>query len=164
MISVLFLCTGNSARSILAEAILNRSSDRRFRAHSAGSFPKREVHPAALKLLKSRGYTVDQLRSKSWDEFTGHNAPDIDIVLTVCDNAASEVCPMWPGRPVTAHWGVPAPALATGPDSEIAEAFSKTYGLLKARIAALTDLPVETMAADLLQKNLNQIKQTHFSD
>ena len=112
--NVLFLCTGNSARSVIAEAILNKLGAGKFRAHSAGSHPKGRVHPETLQLLQSLGYDIAALRSKSWDEFTGSGAPHIDFVFTVCDNAAAEACPYWPGQPMTAHWGVPDPVAATG--------------------------------------------------
>src|SRR5262249_35430759 len=118
--SVLFLCTGNSARSIIAEAILNKVGAGKFRAYSAGSHPKGRVHPETLGLLQSLGYDIAELRSKSWDEFTGPNAPQIDFVFTVCDHAAAEACPYWSGQPMTAHWGVPDPVAATGTPAEIA--------------------------------------------
>src|SRR5215831_17763805 len=132
--NVLFLCTGNSARSIIAEAILNKVGAGKFNAYSAGSHPKGCVHPETLRLLQRLGYDVGGFRSKSWDEFTGHNAPRIDFVFTVCDNAAAEACPHWPGRPMTAHWGIPDPVAATGTPAEIALAFKDTYRMLNRRI------------------------------
>src|SRR5262245_45989346 len=125
--NVLFLCTGNSARSIIAEAILNKSGAGRFRAYSAGSQPKGKVHPETLQLLQDLGYDVSGLRSKSWTEFATPGAPALDFVFTVCDNAAGEACPVWPGQPMTAHWGVPDPAEATGSTAEIACAFNEAH-------------------------------------
>ena len=133
--NVLFLCTGNSARSILAEALLNREGGGRFRAFSAGSRPKGEVHPMALELLRDRGFPVAGLRSKSWDEFARPDAPPLDLIVTVCDNAAGEVCPAWPGHPARAHWGLADPAAVAG-DGQRA-AFEEAYRLLEARIADL---------------------------
>jgi protein-tyrosine-phosphatase len=133
--SVLFLCTGNSARSILAEALLNRDGGGRFRAFSAGSFPKGAVHPMALELLRDKGFPLAGLRSKSWDEFAGAGAPVLDLVITVCDNAAGETCPVWPGHPARAHWGIADPAAVEG-DGQRA-AFEETYRLLETRIADL---------------------------
>ena len=121
---LLFLCTGNSARSILAEALLNKADKGRFRGFSAGSYPKGSVHPSAIALIEGLGMPTMGLRSKSWDEFAKPGAPQMDFVITVCDNAAGEVCPIWPGMPVTAHWGIPDPAAATGSDAEIAAAFA----------------------------------------
>jgi protein-tyrosine-phosphatase len=131
--NVLFLCTGNSARSILAEAILNKTGAGRFGTFSAGSHPKGEVHPAALKLLGELGYSTEGYRSKSWDEFAAPGAPPLDAVITVCDNAAAEVCPIWPGKPVRAHWNIPDPAAVEGAGQS--EAFQEAYRDLHARIA-----------------------------
>lgn len=135
MRNVLFLCTGNSARSILAEAILNREGAGRFRAFSAGSHPKGQVHPAALKLLEALGHPTENLRSKSWDEFAAEDAQPIHFVITVCDNAAGEVCPIWPGKPVKAHWGLPDPAAVD--DAGQRKAFQETYRELQDRISRL---------------------------
>ena len=132
--NVLFLCTGNSARSILAEGILNKRGGGAFRAYSAGSFPKGKVHPLALQLLKEQGLATDGLRSKSWDEFAGPDAPRMDYIFTVCDQAAGEVCPIWPGHPITAHWGLPDPAAAQGNAAERALAFRQAYRILDTRI------------------------------
>ena len=132
---MLFLCTGNSARSILAEAILERIGSDQFRAYSAGSFPRGKIHPAALNLLKDMGHPTDHLRSKSWDEFTGASAPQIDLIFTVCDNAAAETCPIWSGQPITVHWGLPDPAAVDDSDDDIAQAFNATYQQLSKRIS-----------------------------
>ncbi len=147
---VLFLCTGNSARSILAEALLERLGAGRFQAYSAGSMPKGTVNPYALAVVRALGFPDERFRSKTWDEFAAPGAPELDIVITVCDNAADEVCPVWPGRPVTAHWGVPDPAAVEGSPAEIAAAFGETARLLRNRIELLVALPpakLERLAA-----------------
>jgi protein-tyrosine-phosphatase len=154
--NVLFLCTGNSARSILAEAILNRAGAGRFRAYSAGSFPKGEPNPVGLSLLKSLGYDTAFARSKSWDEFARPDSPEMDFVITVCDNAAGEVCPLWPGRPATAHWGVPDPAEAEGSEAEKLRAFAEAYDRLERRIARFLALP-ETLDAASLAREMRSI-------
>ena len=158
--NVLFLCTGNSARSVLAECILNREGKGRFRAFSAGSHPKGQVHPFALDLLKKMNHPTAGLRSKSWDEFAEDGAPQLDFVFTVCDNAANEVCPIWPGQPMTAHWGVPDPAAATGNEAEIALAFADTYRLLNNRITLFTSLPIASLDRLSLQRRLDDIGHT----
>ena len=140
--NVLVLCTGNSARSILGEAIVNKLGQGRFRGFSAGSHPKGAVHPSALRLLRRRGYPTEGLRSKSWDEFSGPEVPEIDIVVTVCDNAAGEVCPIWPGHPIKAHWGLPDPAGATGGEAAEDAAFEAAHDALTLRIAELVKLPI----------------------
>ena len=155
--NVLFLCTGNSARSIMAEAILNKVGARKFRAFSAGSQPKGRVHPEALWLLQSLGYDTSGFRSKSWSEFADPGAPLLDFVFTVCDNAAGEVCPVWPGQPMTAHWGVPDPAEAKGNPAEIALAFKDTYRMLNQRIGIFTSLPLQSLDKLSLQKKLREI-------
>ena len=155
--NVLFLCTGNSARSILAEAILNRIGGDKFRAFSAGSFPKGKVHPQALALLQRLGYPTDDLRSKSWDEFAADGAPELDFIFTVCDNAANEVCPVWPGRPVTAHWGVPDPAAVEGDEKHIEHAFKEAYRTLHRRIELFAALPVKNLDHIALKQHLDQI-------
>ncbi len=155
--NVLFLCTGNSARSILAECILNREGRGRFRAFSAGSQPKGQVHPFALELLKKMNYPTAGLRSKSWDEFAQPGAPTLDFVFTVCDNAASEVCPIWPGQPMTAHWGVPDPAAAKGSDAERHLAFADAYRMLSNRISIFTNLPMHSLDRLTLQNRLDEI-------
>lgn len=155
--NVLFLCTGNSARSILAECILNREGRGRFRAFSAGSHPKGQVHPFALELLNKMNHPTAGLRSKSWDEFATPDAPALDFVFTVCDNAASEVCPFWPGQPMTAHWGVPDPAAAEGSDAERHLAFADAYRMLSNRISIFTNLPMQSLDRLTLQKRLDEI-------
>jgi protein-tyrosine-phosphatase len=140
--NILVLCTGNSARSILGEAIINRLGGPAFRGYSAGSFPKGQVHPGALRLLERHGYPTGDLRSKSWDEFAVEGAPSIDVVITVCDNAAGEICPIWPGHPVKAHWGLPDPASVEGDMAAIDAAFEATHEALKRRIAKLIELPI----------------------
>jgi arsenate reductase (thioredoxin) len=154
---VLFLCAGNSARSILAEAILNKLGAGRFHAYSAGSQPKGRVHPEALQLLRSLGYDTSDFRSKSWSEFADPGAPLLDFVFTVCDNAAGEVCPIWPGQPVTAHWGLPDPAEAKGNDVETAFAFKDTYRMLNQRISVFASLPLRSLDQLSLQKKLREI-------
>jgi arsenate reductase (thioredoxin) len=155
--SVLFLCTGNSARSILAECALNRLGRGKFRAYSAGSFPKGEVHPFALELLRRQSYPVDQLRSKSWDEFAVSGAPELDFVFTVCDNAANEMCPIWPGQPMTAHWGLADPAAVEGNEAERRLAFAETLRMLNNRIHAFVNLPIKSLDKLSLQKRLHEI-------
>jgi arsenate reductase len=155
--NVLFLCTGNSARSILAEAILNRIGEGRFKAFSAGSHPKGTVHPSALKLLAGMGYPTADLRSKPWDEFAGPEAPPLDFVFTVCDDAAGEVCPIWPGRPMTAHWGLPDPAAAEGGEVQIALAFAETHRVLNNRIGLFISLPIASLGRMSLQNRLTEI-------
>ena len=154
---VLFLCTGNSARSILAEAILNREGAGRFIGYSAGSFPKGRVHPFALDLLRSLNHQTDDLRSKSWDEFSAADAPSLNFVFTVCDNAAGEVCPVWPGQPMTAHWGLPDPDAVEGSDAVIRAAFADTYRMLTNRISIFVNLPLATLDRLTLQRRLKDI-------
>ncbi|SNS32985.1 arsenate reductase ArsC [Sphingopyxis indica] len=158
MFNVLFLCTGNSARSILAEAILNREGAGRFKAFSAGSFPKGEVHPAALALLGELDYPVKGYRSKSWEEFAAPDAPPLDFIFTVCDNAAGEVCPIWPGKPVAAHWGVEDPAAVEGEGQR--EAFWQAYLALKRRIDLLIALPLESLDELSVAESLRAIGRT----
>ncbi|WP_426265268.1 arsenate reductase ArsC [Sphingomonas sp. PWP1-2] len=140
--NVLILCTGNSARSILGEAIVNRLGGGRFCGFSAGSFPKGQVHPGAMRLLERHGYPIEGLRSKSWDEFTGPDAARIDVVVTVCDNAAGETCPIWPGHPVKAHWGLPDPAGVDGGEAAEDAAFEAVHDALSRRIGKLVELPI----------------------
>jgi arsenate reductase (thioredoxin) len=154
---VLFLCTGNSARSIMAEAILNREGKGRFRAFSAGSHPKGEVNPYTLRLLERLNYDTRGARSKNWDEFAREGAPDMDFVFTVCDDAAGEVCPVWPGQPMTAHWGVPDPASVTGSDAEKAAAFADIYRMLSTRISVFVSLPIASLDRLTLQRRLDAI-------
>ncbi len=157
--NVLFLCTGNSARSILAECILNREGRGRFKAFSAGSHPKGQVHPFAIDLLKKMNHPTAGLRSKSWDEFAAEGAPQLDFVFTVCDNAANEVCPIWPGQPMTAHWGVPDPAAAEGSDAERHLAFADAYRMLTNRINVFASLPLRSLDRLTLQRRLQEIGQ-----
>ncbi len=155
--NVLFLCTGNSARSILAEAILNEYGAGRFRAFSAGSHPKGDVHPCALEILRKMNFDVTALRSKSWDEFARPDAPRMDFVFTVCDNAAGETCPLWPGQPITAHWGFPDPAAVTGSAEAQQAAFGKTFHELSKRIRIFLALPLEKIDRMSLQKQLRDL-------
>lgn len=157
--NVLFLCTGNSARSILAEAILNRVGQGRFKAFSAGSQPKGEVHPFAIQLLKSLNFDTSFARSKSWEEFAALGAPEMHFVFTVCDNAANESCPVWPGQPMTAHWGVPDPAAAEGTDAEKHLGFAEAYRMLNSRISIFTSLPMASIDKLALQRRLDEIGQ-----
>lgn len=156
---VLFLCTGNSARSIMAEAILDHIGEGRFISHSAGSYPAGTVNPHALSLLEQLNHQTTTLRSKSWDEFTGPDVAPLDFVFTVCDNAANEVCPVWPGQPISAHWGIPDPAQATGTEAEIGFAFSEAYRLLRNRISIFVNLPLGALDTLSLQKRLDEIGQ-----
>ena len=158
--NVLFLCTGNSARSILAEAFLNAEGKSRFRAFSAGSFPKGAVSPFALTLLGQLGYPTDGLRSKSWDEFAKPGAPQMDFVFTVCDQAAGEVCPIWPGRPVSAHWGIPDPAAVQGSDAEKMQAFREALRMLANRIGVFAELPFDKLDRLKLKARLDDIGRT----
>jgi arsenate reductase len=155
--NVLFLCTGNSARSIIAEAILNKLGAEKFRAHSAGSQPKGEVNPHTIELLGSLGYDTSGFRSKSWHEYAKPGAPALDFVFTVCDNAVGETCPLWPGQPVSAHWGVADPADATGSAAEVALAFKDAYRMLHQRIAIFTALPIRSLDQLSLQRKLQEI-------
>lgn len=155
--NVLFLCTGNSARSILAEAILNHTGKDQFRGFSAGSHPKGEVHPLAIDLLKSLDMQWNGFRSKSWDEFARPGAPNLDFVFTVCDNAAGEVCPIWPGSPVTAHWGVPNPVVMEGDIMARKAAFWSAYGLLEKRIRLFTSLRLSELDSLAVKKKLDEI-------
>lgn len=155
--NVLFICTGNSARSILAEALLNDMGKGRFRAFSAGSHPKGAVHPLALQELISRRIPTDGLRSKSWEEFASPGAPEMDFVFTVCDQAAGEVCPVWPGQPVTAHWGMPDPAAVEGSDEAMARAFRDTAVALKRRLELMLALPIHSLDSMALQKQVKDI-------
>jgi arsenate reductase (thioredoxin) len=158
--NVLFLCTGNSARSIMAEAILNRAGQGNFRAFSAGSHPKGHIHPFAFDLLRKLHYDVSLLRSKSWTEFSRPSAPKLDFVFTVCDNAAKEVCPLWPGQPMTAHWGVPDPVEATGTEAEVRFAFADALRMLTNRINIFVSLPFQSLDELALQKQLDSIGKT----
>lgn len=153
--NVLFLCTGNSARSIIAEALLNREGQRRFRAYSAGSHPKGDVHPAALDLLERNNFKIENLRSKSWAEFAGENGPPLDFVFTVCDNAAGEACPVWPGQPMSAHWGIEDPAAVEGPEQRAA--FERALHYLRNRIALFTALPLASIDKMSLADTLSAI-------
>lgn len=159
-LNVLFLCTGNSARSILAEAILNGLGASRFRAYSAGSHPRGEVNPFALEQLRRAKLDTAGLRSKGWDEFARAGAPRLDYVFTVCDQAAGETCPVWPGQPMTAHWGVPDPAAVIGDDETIRKAFFVTYDLLLRRISILVNLRLDQLDRLAVQRRLNQIGKT----
>jgi arsenate reductase len=155
--NVLFLCTGNSARSIMAEAILDKAGSGQFRAYSAGSQPKDRVHPETLRLLQSLGFDTARFRSKSWNEFVKPGAPALDFVFTVCANAAGEACPYWPGQPMTAHWGIPDPAAAQGSAAEVALAFKDAYRMLSQRIGVFAALPIRSLDKMSLQGKLKEI-------
>jgi protein-tyrosine-phosphatase len=162
--NVLFLCTGNSARSILAEALMNHLGKGRFRAFSAGSHPTGKVNPFAVKLLENQGFPVDDLRSKSWDEFGAPDSPPLDFVFTVCDNAAGEACPFWPGQPMTAHWGVADPAAAEGDDAIKMLAFRQAFRELENRIKLFASLPFQSLDKIRLKNKLDEIGKTRLSD
>lgn len=155
--NVLFLCTGNSARSIMAEAILNARGGPTFKAYSAGSHPSGKARPEALKQIASVGMSIDGLRSKSWDEFAAPDAPEMHFIFTVCDNAANEVCPVWPGHPVTAHWGLPDPAAAQGTPEEVERPFRDAFAILDRRISLFLALPLHTLGTMTLQHELGRI-------
>ncbi|HEY8003374.1 MAG TPA: arsenate reductase ArsC [Phenylobacterium sp.] len=157
--NVLFLCTGNSARSIMAEALLNKLGRGKFKAYSAGSFPRGEVNPHARTIVENLGFDGSEFRSKSWDEFAAPGAPALDFVFTVCDDAAGEVCPIWPGQPVTAHWGVPDPAAAVGTETQIALAFADACRRLRNRIGLFIELPHTALDRASLQRRLREIGQ-----
>ncbi len=158
--NVLFLCTHNSARSVIAECIINRLGAGRFRGFSAGSSPQGAVHPYALDLLRNLNYDVSGLRSKSWDEFAAPGAPQMDFVFTVCDNAANEVCPVWPGQPMTAHWGVPDPSAVEGAEAHKRYAFADTHRMLYQRIGIFVNLPIASLDKLALQNKLDEIGRT----
>jgi protein-tyrosine-phosphatase len=162
--NVLFLCTGNSARSIIAEAILNKTAPGRFNAYSAGSHPKGQVNPHALDMLGRLGYDTSAFRSKAWDEFAAPGAPPLDFVITVCDSAAGEVCPIWPGQPMTAHWGMPDPAAVEGTPSDIALAFADTYRMLDNRICVFANLKMSGLDRLSLQRKVADIAQIQRTD
>lgn len=162
--NVLFICTGNSARSILAEAILNREGGGKFRAFSAGSHPKGAVHPYALDLLRRTNHPTGELRSKSWDEFAAPSAPKLDFAFTVCDNAAGEVCPVWPGQPMTAHWGIEDPAIVEGTPEQQQRAFNLAFRALDARLRIFTSLRLESLDSLALQRKLDKIGRTPQGD
>ena len=162
--NVLFLCTGNSARSILAESIMNRLGGGKFTAYSAGSQPKGEVHPMALDLLKRFNYVTDDLRSKDWNEFAAEGAPPLDFVFTVCDNAAGEVCPIWPGQPMTAHWGIEDPAAITSSEERQEQAFKTAYFQLERRLQIFANLPLASLDKLTLQNRLDSIGSTADSE
>lgn len=158
--NILFLCTGNSARSILAEALMNKEGGGRFRAFSAGSMPAGRVNPNALVITRALGFADHAFRSKSWDEFAAAGAPPLDFIITVCDNAAGEVCPIWPGKPMTAHWGLPDPAAATGTEAEISASFSEAARQLGNRIRLLVNLPLASLDGMSIQTRLGEIHRT----
>jgi arsenate reductase (thioredoxin) len=155
--NVLFLCTGNSARSIMAEAILNHKGAPKFKAYSAGSHPSGKVHAVALKQLEKARLSVDGLRSKAWEEFSQPGAPELDFVFTVCGNAAKEVCPVWPGQPMTAHWGIPDPAAVAGTPQQVARAFREAFFMLDRRISLFMSLPLASLDSLAIKKELDRI-------
>ena len=159
--NILFLCTGNSARSILAETIANQLGEGRLKAYSAGSFPTGRVNPFALRLLESLGVATAGLRSKSWDEFSGADAPALDFVITVCDNAAGEVCPIWLGHPVQSHWGLPDPAAVEGTDDDKLQAFKTTYAALSERLKAFLALPLEQLTSAEIKQRMDLIGKSN---
>lgn len=161
--NVLFLCTANSARSVISECIMNRLGAGKFRGFSAGSQPRGEVHPLALHMLQRQNYDISQLRSKSWEEFAQPDAPQMDFVFTVCDNAANETCPIWPGQPMTAHWGVPDPAGVQGSEAEQHYAFADTHRMMYQRIGIFVNLPLESLDQLSLQKSLDEIGNASLS-
>ena len=158
-LNVLFLCTHNSARSIMAEGLVNTMGEGRFKAYSAGSYPGDKVNPFAIEKVRSLNYPVDQLRSKSWDEFAAPGAPQMDFIITVCDNAAGEVCPIWPGHPATAHWGYADPSEGEGPDDEKREAFRKTLHAIRRRLELLIHLPADKLEKTLLQHTARELSR-----
>lgn len=162
--NVLFLCTGNSARSILAECLVERWGRGRFRGFSAGSHPKGKVHPMALEVLRRNNYVIDELRSKDWAEFAEPDAPKMDFVFTVCDSAAAEVCPVWPGQPMTAHWGIADPAMELGNEMAQMAAFNTAFRELQNRISIFVNLPFKSLDKLKLQKKLDEIGQVHLGD
>lgn len=162
--NVLFLCTGNTARSIMAEAVLNRLGRGRFKAYSAGSDPKGEVNPYAIQRLRNENYMIDDLRSKNWEEFSAEGAPKLDFVFTLCDNAAKETCPVWPGQPMTAHWGLPDPAAVEGREAVKHAAFADTMRMLNNRISVFVSLPMESLDRLALQKRLDTIGEGHHDE
>lgn len=162
-LNVLFLCTHNSARSIIAEAVMNRLGAGKFKGYSAGSQPSGRVHPFAHELLAKLNYDTSHLRSKSWEEFTAPDAPKLDFVFTVCDNAASEVCPVWPGQPMSAHWGLEDPSAASGNESERRFAFADTHRMLYQRIGIFVNLPLASLDQLSLQNRLNDIGRMHLA-
>lgn len=162
--NILFLCTGNSARSILAEAIMNRDGQGRFTAYSAGSHPKGELNPGAVRWLRAEGFDPTQFRSKSWDEFEAEGAPVFDFIVTVCDDAAGEVCPIWPGKPIRSHWGIPDPALAQGAEWEIDRVFADAARMLGNRIRFFASLPIEKLDALSLKREMDAIGRTTSAD
>ncbi len=159
--NVLFLCTGNTARSVLAEAILKYEGGGKFKAYSAGSHPKGVVHPQTIRVLENLGYSTSEFRSKSWDEFSEPNAPKMDFVFTVCGNAAGETCPVWIGNPMTAHWGVEDPAAITGNDAEVSHRFNEAYRQLRNRIITFASLPIASLDRLSLKTKLDEIGNTH---
>jgi protein-tyrosine-phosphatase len=161
--NVLFLCTHNSARSVIAECVMNRLGAGRFKAYSAGSQPSGRVHPYAMELLQRLSYDTGGLRSKSWEEFTAPDAPELDFVFTVCDDAANEVCPVWPGQPMTAHWGLPDPSRAVGNEAERRFAFADTHRMLNQRIGIFTSLPLASLDRLTLKHRLDAIGRTRLA-
>ena len=157
--NVLFLCTGNSARSVIAEAILNRIGAEKFRGFSAGSQPKGQVNPYTLQLLAGLGFDTSGYRSKSWSEFAWGGAPEFDFIFTVCDDAAGEICPVWPGKPMTAHWGIPDPAAVTGPPEQIEKAFRDAFFMLERRISLFLNLPLHALDNLAIKKEIDKIGQ-----